>query len=199
MMEEERRHNPFNNTPYQCMHEKTMSKLENETGHLEESVDALKENFQQLLVKLDVFTSQMPIIHHKQDEYAKGYALIIHRLDQIENKIADRVNSLEKETENSFKAIEEKLLLKIENGQVRVHERIDLIKIGHDELKDNFKKAFWIGSGMWTILVLWYLLYQPVGEIKKVTESISIIKNQVDDLMSWKIGQDQKTIIERRK
>jgi len=104
-----------------------------------------------------------------------------HRDDRIET-LTKLVKKLEDDSRDSVK---------------RIHLKIDDTEKHHDDLNERFKKAFYIGSGMWLFAMGWFYIYNPVKNIDKIASSFEQLKEDVRDLKDWQWKLQQATPIER--
>ena len=127
------------------------------------------------------------------------------RLDQLVN-LTKTVAVLQTEAAHRDDRMEETKRMVIKMGDdhqdtlKRIHERIDKMDAKHSELDDRVKTYFRIGSGMWLVLVAWFFVYDPVGDMKKASESIKHMQDEVKEINAWRFGQtQQQPFVERKK
>ena len=180
--QEERRTIPVNNFPYQCVHERTLSRIESDLENTEQKLEGFKVDFQQLLNKLEIMTSQMPLIHHKQDEYTKGFDSLMNKLIEIDTKVDNRLKVAEREWESNLKSTELRLDTKIDSGLKRFHERVDEIHSEHKKLHTHFYRALYIGIGVWVCVTFAFNQVQPFKKIETLYERVELQAKEIEEL-----------------
>lgn len=80
-----------------------------------------------------------------------------------------------------------------EESLKRMHLRLDAVAEKHETLRTKFNMAFWIGSGMWAVVMFWYNLSEPVKKVEELTASVREMKDDLKDLKAWRFEQAQNT------
>lgn len=184
---QDRRQAPYNNIPYQCVHE-------SEIGQLRASYEGLSKMMENLVNKIDIMgggivnlNTRLPVMEEKHDQYVRDLARISSQIENSDNKHQARSENLEL-----------KLTNKIDNSFERVHSRIDGMQEKHNKLERFVYRAFWIGTGLWMMmLAIAYIVGdKPLKAVDKLLDNVSTLQRESEEFRSFKFGIEQQQKIQ---
>lgn len=195
----DRRHSPYNNTPYHCLHESKIARFEADLDTVDTRLKEGTHKFEQLLVKLDQMTAQVPVIHERQDQYKEDFGKLITRFDQLDHKILSRMDSMEKETDLSIRTLDEKFTNQLNASLIRVHDRLDLQEKEHSKLSKYFFRALYIGTGLWLAISFAFTQVQPLKKIEALFERMDSVERNTVEIKDWVFKLQNEALVRKGK
>ena len=174
-----------------------------EVGVVIQAINKMVDTLSDRIIKTETDVAQQVMkMGNEQLIHQKNVEARLDQLIQLTQEVAvmrteashrdDRIEILTKQVKKAEDDAKESVK--------RIHCKIEEADKRHHDLNERFKKAFYIGSGMWMFAVGWFYVYSPLKAIEKVTTSIEQLKDDVKGLNDWKWDTMQRTRVsnERR-